>query len=95
MEKNHFIKKFSKIILDNLWHVCWYEINGKIIPSLSALNSFDIIDSNVNISLCIHPFLEFSHTHTHTHIYIYINEYQIINLKWHISFVNWLEATKH
>ena len=28
-------------------------------------------------------------------IYIYINEYQIINLKWHIPFVNWLEATKH
>ena len=26
---------------------------------------------------------------------IYKNEYQIINLKWHISFVSWLEAINH
>ena len=25
-KKNHFIKKLSKIILFNLWHVCWYKI---------------------------------------------------------------------
>ena len=34
-----------------------------------------------------------------TYIYpttnIYKNEYQVINLKWHISFVSWLEVINH